>query len=52
MLERRNIGDRRVNPSRQGLPFYCTRQVADRRQKSLAMPKKHWTEYDIDLITR
>jgi hypothetical protein len=52
MVERRNIGDRRVNPSRQGLPFYCTRQIADRRQKSLAMPKKHWTEYDIDLITR
>jgi hypothetical protein len=53
MLERRNIGDRRVNPSRQGLPFYCTRRrIADRRQNNLPTVSKHWTEYDIDLITR
>ena len=52
MEERRKIGDRRVNTSMQGQLFYCTRHIQDRRQNNLAMPKKHWTEYDIDLITR
>jgi hypothetical protein len=52
MVERRETSDRRVNTPKQGLPFYCTRQITDRRQKKLTMPKKHWTEYDIELITR
>jgi hypothetical protein len=52
MVERRNIGDRRVNPSRQWLPFYSTCHIADRRQNNLPTVRKHWTEYDIDLITR
>jgi len=50
MVERRKTGDRRVNTPVQELPFYSTRQIVDRRQKNLTMPKKHWTEYDIDLI--
>jgi hypothetical protein len=54
MEERRKVGDRRVNPSTQGLPFdfYCTRQIADRRQNNRPRMRKHWTEYDINLITR
>ena len=52
MAERRKAGDRRVNTSKQEAPFYCTRQIPDRRHNNLTMPKKHWTEYDIDLITR
>ena len=32
MVERRKIGDRRVNPPRQGLPVYYTRHIADRRK--------------------
>jgi hypothetical protein len=52
MVERRKTGDRRVQTSMLGQPFYCTRQIGDRRQNNLPMPKKHWTEYDIDLITR
>gem|GEM_PF-5919630 len=32
MAERRKIGDRRVNPPRQGLPLYYTRHIADRRE--------------------
>jgi hypothetical protein len=52
MVERREIRDRRVNPPKQGLPFYCTRHIADRRQNNLPRVSKHWTEYDIDLITR
>jgi hypothetical protein len=52
MVERRNIVDRRVNPSRQWQPFYCTRRIVDRRQNNLPAVSKHWTEYDIDLITR
>jgi hypothetical protein len=54
MLERREIGDRRVNSSRQGQPFdfYCTRHIADRRQNNRPAVRKHWTEVDIDLITR
>jgi len=35
MVERRKIGDRRVNPPRHGLPFYYTRQIADRRESVL-----------------
>lgn len=31
MVERRKIMDRRVNPPKQGLPFYYTRHIADRR---------------------
>jgi len=52
MVERREVGDRRINPTKQGLPFHCTRHIADRRQNNLPTVKKHWTEYDIDLITR
>ena len=52
MVERRKIGERRVNPPKQGLPFYRTRHFADRRQNNRPTVKKHWTEYDIDLITR
>lgn len=52
MVERRHIGDRRMDPSRQRLPIYCTRRIADRRQYNLPTVSKHWTEYDIDLITR
>jgi hypothetical protein len=47
--ERRRTGDRRVNIPKQWAPFYCTRQIMDRRQNK---PKKHWSEYDVDLITR
>ena len=52
MEERRKTGDRRVNISKQGVPFHCTRHIADRRKKNTPRPKKHWTEYDVDLITR
>ena len=52
MEERRKTGDRRVKTPRQGGSFYCTRQVADRGRNNLATLKKHWSEYDIDLITR
>jgi hypothetical protein len=52
MVERRSIGDRRVNPSGQWHPLDCTRRIADRRQNNLPAVSKHWTEYDIDLITR
>jgi hypothetical protein len=52
MVERRKVGDRRINPTRQGLLFYCNRHMADRRQNNLPTVRKHWTEYDIDLITR
>jgi hypothetical protein len=52
MVERRNIGDRRMDPSRQRQPIYCTSRIADRRQNNLPTVSKHWTEYDIDLITR
>ncbi|MGB7933855.1 MAG: hypothetical protein WCH04_16840 [Gammaproteobacteria bacterium] len=34
MVERRKIGDRRVNPPRQGLPLYYTRHIADRRESA------------------
>ena len=52
MVERRNTGDRRVNPSRQWLPFYCTRHIADRRQKSPPTASKRRTVHDTDLISR
>ena len=52
MVERRNTGDRRVNSSRQWQPCYCIRRIADRRQNNPHPVSKHWTEYDIDLITR
>jgi hypothetical protein len=54
MLERREIGDRRVNPSRQDQPFdfCCTRHIEDRRQKNRPAVGKHWTEVDINPITR
>ena len=52
MVERRKIRDRRMNPPRQGQAFYYTRHMADRRQNNLPTVRKHWTEYDIDLITR
>jgi hypothetical protein len=52
MEERRKIEDRRANTSKRRAPFYCTRRIADRRKKYTHRPKKHWTEYDIDLITR
>jgi hypothetical protein len=52
MEERRKIRDRRVNPPKESLPGYYTRRIADRRQSTLAPEWKHWTEYDIDLITR
>jgi hypothetical protein len=52
MEERRKTGERRVNSPGQGAPFYCTRQIADRRRNTQPTPKKHWSEYDIDLITR
>ena len=32
MEERRKTGDRRVNTPKQWAPFYCTRQITDRRQ--------------------
>ena len=51
MMERRKTGERRVATPKRAAPFYCTRQIADRRKKDTARPKKHWTEYDIDLIT-
>jgi hypothetical protein len=52
MEERRKIGERRVNTSRQGVPLFCARHIADRREENTPKPKKHWAEYDIDLITR
>ena len=52
MEERRKIGDRRLNHNKQRRPFNCTRHMADRRQNNLSAPKKHWTAYDIDLVTR
>jgi len=52
MMERRKTGDRRTNTSKRRAPFYCTRLIADRRKKYTPRPKMHWTEYDIDLITR
>ena len=52
MVERRSTGDRRVNPSSQWLPCYSIRRTADRRQNNLHAVSKHWTEYDINLITR
>jgi hypothetical protein len=50
--EKRRISDRRVNSPKQGQSFYCRRHIADRRQNNLPTVRKHWTEYDIDLITR
>ena len=52
MEERRKLGDRRTNTSKRRAPFECRRQIANRRKKYTPRPKKHWTEYDIDLITR
>ena len=52
MAERRKIIDRRVNPPRQGLPFYYTRYTGDRRLIIQATQWNPWKEYDIDLITR
>jgi len=52
MEERRKAGDRRVQPNKQRRPLNCTRHMADRRQNKQPIPKKHWTAYDIDLITR
>jgi hypothetical protein len=34
MVERRKIGDRRINPPRQGLPLYYTRHITDRRESA------------------
>jgi hypothetical protein len=42
MVERRKIGDRRVNPPRQGLPFYYTRHIADRRE---SVQTAWWTNH-------
>jgi len=41
MVERRKIGDRRVNPPRRGLPLYYTRQIADRRE---SVQTTWWTD--------
>lgn len=52
MEERRKMTDRRVNPPRQGLPLYYARSIEDRRQNTLSIATRHWTEYDIALIIR
>jgi hypothetical protein len=52
MEERRKMSDRRVNPPKQGLPTYYTRHLADRRKNNLPAARKHWTEVDINLISR
>ena len=52
MEERRKTGDRRINTPNEKLAFYCTRQITDRRHTRQPGARKHWTEYDIDLITR
>jgi hypothetical protein len=52
MEERRKLRDRRVNAPRRSAPLHYARRIADRRQINLITPKKHWTEYDIELITR
>jgi len=36
MEERRKFRDRRVNPPKQGLPFYYTRHIVDRRESASA----------------
>jgi hypothetical protein len=41
-----------MNPPEQVLPHYYTRNITDRRQINQSTQKKHWTEYDIGLITR
>jgi hypothetical protein len=41
-----------VNAPKQDLPFYHARNIADRRQNNQSTMKKHWTDYDIGLITR
>jgi len=42
MEERRKMRDRRVNAPKQGLPFYYTRHIADRRHDNLATGWNHW----------
>jgi hypothetical protein len=51
MDEKRKTGERRLNTPNQERPFYCTRQLTDRRRRRRPMPEKHWSEHDIDLIT-
>jgi hypothetical protein len=50
MIERRKADDRRVNPPMQGLPFYYTRQIADRRE---SVQTSWWTNRkDVPRITQ
>jgi hypothetical protein len=50
MVERRKIGDRRINPPRQGLPLYYTRHIADRRESAQT---SWWTNRkDVPRITQ
>jgi hypothetical protein len=52
MEERRKMSDRRVKAPEQHSPFYHARNIVDRRQKNRSTLKKHWTEYDVGLVTR
>jgi hypothetical protein len=52
MEERRKMSERRVNTPKQGLPLYYARAMEDRRQNNQFTAKRHWTEYNIKLITR